>query len=487
MVVRRPPRERFSDDEGSMRNGTTKYRVVALAVVAGAIALVVGCGSSDSGATSLAARASAHVVATDAEADWPTYDRTPARSGISVSTPPFRQLAESWTGHLDGDVYAQPLVVGDDVYVATENDTVYELDATSGTVRWKRHLASPVPDQDLYCRGDIEPSGITGTPVIDTTTGRLYVVTFTASPHLHHTLWALSATTGKPVSHRTIDGPGSQVYAEQQRSALAILGTRVYVAYGGLDGDCGPYKGWVVGAPLAGTGALVTFVTPNQRQAGIWEPAGPLVSNDSLYVATGNGRPLTAVDDSDSVLRLDPTLQQEDRFTPDNYVYLSTDDKDLGSTSPALLADGLVFVAGKQGVGYVLDGTDLGGTGGALTSEQVCSGAFGGDAVDGDTVVVSCYDGLYTVNVTQGADGGPPTMRLGWSATGFQAGPPIIAGGIVWDETRGGSLVGYRLSNGTRVVSKSTPSPVTSFPSLSASGSRLFVPEGSEVVSYTGV
>jgi hypothetical protein len=116
-----------------------------------------------------------------------------------------------------------------------------------------------------------------------------------------------------------------------------------------------------VGAPVSGSGPLVTFTTPNQRQAGIWAPAGEAVRDGSLYVATGNGTPYDQVDDSDSVLRLSPDLQVEDRFTPANFESLSADDQDLGSTAPALLPDGLIFQIGKQGVGYLLDGTRLGG------------------------------------------------------------------------------------------------------------------------------
>jgi hypothetical protein len=67
------------------------------------------------------------------------------------------------------------------------------------------------------------------------------------------------------------------------------------------------------------------------------------------------------------------------------------------------------------------------------------------------------------------------------------AGPPIIAGGVVWDVNRKGTLSGYRLSDGTSVFSAPTAPVVTDFPSLSASGSRLIVPEGDKVVSYLGI
>jgi outer membrane protein assembly factor BamB len=419
------------------------------------------------------------------DADWPTYDRTADRSGVSVSSPVAGSVRSSWTVSVDGPVYAQPLIVGSEVIIATENDTVYALDASTGAVRWSRHLASPVPS-GLPC-GNIDPSGITGTPVADVAAGRLWFVTFTSQPTYQHTLWELNLATGQTVAQRPIDLSGSDPKAQQQRGALTLLGSRVYVPFGGLYGDCSDYKGRVVGAPTSGSGPLVSFTTANQRQAGIWAPAGESVRDNSLYAATGNGMPFDQIDDSDSVLRLSPSLQVEDRFTPSNFESLSAGDQDLGSTAPALLPDGLVFQVGKQGIGYVLNGSHLGGTGGELTSANVCEGGFGGDAVDGSTVVFSCYQSLRAIQITPGVHGAAPSLRVLWTVTGKNPGPPIIAGGVVWDLSGKGALAGYRLSDGRSVFTAQTPAPDTDFPSLSASGTRLVVPEGTKVVSYLGI
>ena len=417
-----------------------------------------------------------------AATDWTTYGRTADRSGVSVSSPAPTSLHKAWTASVDGAVYAQPLIVGSTVIIATENDTVYALNEATGAVRWSRHLASPVPS-GLPC-GNVDPSGITGTPVADPASGRLWLVTFTAQPDYHHTLWALSLATGATESQRAIDLAGSDPKAQQERGALTLLGDRVYVPFGGLYGDCSDYKGRVVGAPVSGSGPLASFTTDNQLQAGIWAPAGESVRDNSLYVATGNGMPYDQVDDSDSVLRLSPTLAVQSLFTPSNYESLSANDQDLGSTAPALLPGGQVFQVGKEGVGYVLDGTRLGGTGGELTSANVCEGGFGGDAVDGRTVVFSCYRSLRAVQVTGGRK---PQIKTDWSVTGGNPGPPIIAGGVVWDIDRNGTLTGYRLADGHQVDTAKDNAPTTSFPSLAASGSRLVVPAGTQVVSYTGI
>jgi polyvinyl alcohol dehydrogenase (cytochrome) len=469
-----------------------RWRLMVAAGGAGALVLVActSAGASDvtrrsTGVSPAPRSTTATTSATSTAADWATYDRNAGRSGVSTSSPAPGKVRKSWTAKVDGAVYAQPLILGSEVIIATENDSVYALNAGNGKVRWSRHLASPVTG-GLPC-GNIDPSGITGTPVADIATGTLWVVTFTSKPAYRHTLWELNTKTGKIVRQRTIDAPGSDPRAQQERGALALLGSRVYVPYGGLFGDCSDYKGRVVGAPLSGSGKLVSFTTPTQVQAGIWVPAGETVSGDSMYVATGNGTPFAAIDDSDSVLRLGPELAVQGRFTPSNFEELSANDLDLGSTNPALLPGGLIFMVGKQGVGYVLNGARLGGTGGQLASAQVCEGGFGGDAVDGSTVVFSCFNSLRAIQVSPGNHGAAPKISTRWSVPGIGAGPPIIAGGVVWDVSRGDTLSGYRLSNGAQVFSVATAPVVTSFPSLSASGSRLVVPEGYMVVSYVGI
>jgi outer membrane protein assembly factor BamB len=462
-----------------------RWRWLAVAAAAGVLAAAVGCTSSATTAPPVtvsptAASPPAAPATSSPDADWPAYDRTAERSGVSVSSPVPGVVRQSWTASVDGAVYAQPLVVGSEVIVATENDSVYALSASSGAVMWTRHLASAVT-AGLPC-GNINPSGITGTPVADPATGRLWLVTFTAQPASRHTLWELDLATGRTLWQRPIDVAGSDPRAQQQRGALTLLGSRVYVPFGGLYGDCSDYKGRVVGAPVSGSGPVVSFTTPNQRQAGIWAPAGESARDGSLYVATGNGTPYNQVDDSDSVLRLSPGLAVQDRFTPANFAALSAADLDLGSTAPALLPDGLIFQIGKQGTGYVLDGSRLGGTGGELASSDLCEGGFGGDAVDGSTVVFSCYTSLRAIEVTSAGQ-----IRILWSVTGYAAGPPIIAGGVAWDVSRAGLLSGFRLSDGKPVFSTTTAPVVTDFPSLSASGSRLIVPEGDKIVSYTGI
>src|SRR5262249_30290482 len=108
-------------------------------------------------------------------ADWTTYHHDNRRAGIAPRLAPLGTLARSWDTKLDGAVYGQPLVVGYLVFAATENDTVYALDAATGRVRWSTHVGTPVPLAQLPC-GNIDPLGITGTMVYDPATGLLFAL-----------------------------------------------------------------------------------------------------------------------------------------------------------------------------------------------------------------------------------------------------------------------------------------------------------------------
>jgi hypothetical protein len=157
---------------------------------------------------------------------WLTYDHDPQRSGYDPTSPPpsgATAIRPAWTSAaLDGAVYAQPLVTSQAVVVATENDTVYSLSPSTGAVQWERHLATPVQGSALPC-GDIDPSGITGTPVIDPTTRLVWVVTFSGPP-MKHTLWALRLADGAVAASKPADPPDSNPAIEQQRGALALTG-----------------------------------------------------------------------------------------------------------------------------------------------------------------------------------------------------------------------------------------------------------------------
>lgn len=351
---------------------------VLVAVLVAAVALLSGCGSGSpvspgapSGGLRLPPVSSAAPTTTEGfgpvslGTDWPTYHGDPSRAGYLPDGPDPRSPAVVWQTRLDGAVYASPLVVGAQVIAGTEGGSLYSLNAATGAIRWRTHLADPVPGSALPC-GNIDPIGITGTPVYDPGTGQVFAVTTQAG--ISHALWAVDVTTGQIRGMRGVDAPGSLPATQLQRGALLLAADTVYVPYGGNFGDCGTYLGRVVGAPQAGLGPLITFAVPTTREAGIWAASGPVgLPGGDVLVSTGNGEARTGPwDHSDSLLRLSALLQLRDGFAPQGWAQENSVDADLGSTGPVLLpGDAQAIAAGKGGAIYLVNLDNLGGVGGA--------------------------------------------------------------------------------------------------------------------------
>jgi hypothetical protein len=233
--------------------------------------------------------------------------------------------------------------------------------------------------------------------------------------------------TGAVAWRRSLDLPGVDKVAMQERGALTTSRGRVFVPFGGLAGDCGAYKGRVIGYSIGGTGPAVSYTVPTTREAGIWTPPGPSVGAiGNLYVAVGNGESTSRYDHSDSVLKIDTNARLLDSFSPTTWPSDNAGDLDLGSQGPALIGDKWVFAAGKSGTAYVLRQNRLGGIGGQVSSMGLCT-SFGGTAVVGDVVYVPCTDGLRAVRVD-------PTghMHVLWHAASSITGSPVVGPGVVW-------------------------------------------------------
>jgi outer membrane protein assembly factor BamB len=414
--------------------------------LAAALLLAVGCVSSTPSPSPPASHADLP--------DWAQYHRTSSRAGfLAAPGGGFAGAREAWrSDSLDGDVYGSPLVVLGKVLVATENDTVYAFDAVSGRLVWSRHLGTPVDSSSLPC-GNIAPtSGITGT--MAASGGTVFAVAFLAPAR--HVLFGLSVADGTIVSSVGVDPPGEDPTTHQQRAALAVGSERVYVAYGGLLGDCGTYHGWVIGAPLSGSGANLSYRVPSGNAAGIWAPSGPAIdSAGSVYVATGNSFSSDSFDYGNAVLRLSAGLVLQDWFAPSDWLQLNSVDGDLGSIGPLLLDSGLVFQSGKSGTGYLLRASHLGGMGGALFSSGVCpggAGVRGGAAAVPPLVYVGCATGVVALRV----DPGRPSFNVAWRSGSFAGGPPIVAGNAVWTADAGaGVLYGLDPASGRQLYSDS--------------------------------
>jgi outer membrane protein assembly factor BamB len=421
-------------------------------------------------------------------AAWPEFGQNAARTGVAPGLPAAGPLSLRWTARLDGAVYGQPLVVGDLVIAATENDSVYALSESTGHVIWRTHVGTPVPLSGLPC-GDIDPLGITGTPAYDQGDGLVYAVAETTG--YRHVLFGLSVRDGSVQVERDIPAPGApdnHPANNQQRPGLTIDDGRVYATFGGLAGDCGQYIGAVVGVPLSGGGTLASWHTPTSREGAIWGTAGPVTGpGGNLYVSVGNGAagPGQAYDGSDSVTELTPDLHRAGFFAPAVWADDNTHDLDLGSTQPVLAAGNAAFIMGKRGVGYLLDTTNLGGIGGQLASRSICP-AFGAGAVNGDTVYEPCSGGgmaAITVNAA------PPKIGAAWRGPPGANGSPVVGGGAVW-VTRYSDSAGtlYELDPATGTVKSQLAigEGLPHFSSLSLADGTAFVSTLHGVVAIGG-
>ncbi len=332
-----------------------------------------------------------------------------AESVLTPSTVNDQQFGLLFTDAIDAAAYAQPLYVPavqipnqgthNVVYVATENDSVYAFDADQpGDPLWHTSFIdpangiTPVPATDLGCSDLVPIIGITATPVIDPTTGTLYVVSKVklGPGSYQQQLHALDITTGlkkrnSPVTI-TASVPGTASDAvngvisfnpllQHDRPALAIANGVVYLSFASHC-DIGLYHGWILGYDETTLAQEVVYnTTPNGDAGGIWQAGcGPGIdTNGDLITITGNGTFDTGtatVDYGDSFLRLTPgggTMSVTSSFTPLNELLLDDDDLDMGSGGNLLLPDQpgpnphLMVGAGKVGTLYLVNRDNMGG------------------------------------------------------------------------------------------------------------------------------
>jgi len=467
--------------------GLARRVAVTLAVALSAAA----CGGSDSSpitATSaiagdpVACAAPPHVSNLPAgPADWPVYHRAADRHGVDPTSQVTRRMAALWGARLDGSMFAQPLVVQGLLVEATEHDSVYAFDATSGCVAWRTSLGTPLDTNRhrLQCNNITPELGITATPAIDTTTSTIYVVAY-FDPGRYE-MDALDLGTGAVRWRHPIDLPNSDELQQLSRPAIALANGRAYASFGGRAGDCGLFHGFVVGVNTDGTGPDLLFQA-GPAKAAIWAPGGPVVMPDGdLLVSTGNTDEQKQYDGNNAVDRLSPSLTLRDFFAPNNWKHLNQVDFDLGSVGPTLLAGDRVFQVGKDGIGYLLDANHLGGIGAQLFGEVLNGGcyAIGATAYRAPLVYVPCDHSLTAVRVAGSR------FDVAWRSPDFRSGSPIVAAGMVWDfDFEGGSLWGFEPLSGA-VRQKVSVGYGEHFVSLSSSSGRLYVPARRNLYAFS--
>ncbi len=440
-----------------------RFRLPAVAVVAAAFVVIASTATSSAGPV------------------WPTYHGDAARTGNDTTEPNLLPVGPAWRATLDGAVYGQPVAFNGRIIAVTENNSIYGLDAHDGHVLWHVNAGPPVRGIGAQAGcGDIDPLGMTSTPVVDTSTGRVFAVAEIqdAPGIVHRQLIGLDATTGALALSVNADPPAPDRLHLQQRAGLALGNGRIYIGYGGLFGDCGNYSGWLVSTDEAGGSKLAWEVAPGTGGGAIWATSGPaLDAQGDVYVATGNPGPAPG-NFGESVVKLSPTLGVLAAFTGSN----ATDDEDLGSVGPALLPGNLLFQTGKQHQGYVLNTTNMGLVPPVIPT--VCAGdADGGTAYSGQLnyVFVPCASSpaaIKAINLT--------THSIAWT-NGAANGPPILAGGELWSVLwNSGTLVAIDPATGQTLQQLAIGATVPNFASPSAALGLLLVGTNSGVSAFAG-
>jgi outer membrane protein assembly factor BamB len=367
-------------------------------------------------------------------------------------------LDEAFRARIVGNVYAQPLYwrpagsASGRLLVATEDNSVYALDATTGAQIWTRSLGKPVPRSALRC-GNIDPLGITGTPVIDEATRSVYLdANIADSSGPRHRIFALSLDDGTTAPGWPIDvadalhgGPQPFNSRDQnERGALTIVDGMLYVPFGGHFGDCGDYHGWVIGISLHDPKKLIAWST-RARGGGIWAPGGISAVGHSLFVATGNTFGASSWSDGEAVFRLAPDLHRSsdkhNYFAPPDWYALDQQDLDLGGTAPLPFTVGnqaFILALGKDGRAYLLDQNNLGGIGGSLAvqtiSQRPLRTAPAVYSMAGSTYVALQGPGVscptpgsdHQLTVLKIGVGKRPTITQAWCGNVSGAGSPIV-------------------------------------------------------------
>ena len=438
-------------------------------------------------------------------------------------------LDTSFHAQTQGATYAQPLYVDggkggkDVVLVATEQNWVYALDAATGATVWKKQVGAPVPLGKMGC-GNIDPFGVTGTPVIDFPSRTMYLDALVDDGGPTHRIFAVSLDDGSlkagwPVDMSTVKAGATTFKAQLhgQRGALAIVGGTLYVPFGGLFGDCGDYHGWLVAVPLANPAGVQAWAT-EARGGGAWAPGGVSSDGTSVFLATGNTFSATTWAGGEAILRFGTGAafgaKPADHFAPLNWQALDAGDVDLGGTAPVLfdmpgsVPSKLTAAMGKDGRVRLLDREHLGGVSTPLADQKIsdaelinapaayttaqgtylafrgagniCLNAFGGD--------------LAAVKLTPGS---PPAFGKGWCAHQNGMGSPMVtttdghADAIVWGlgAEGDGRLHGINGDTGDVVFDGGGPGDVMAglrrFSTPIAAKGRIFVAGDGTVYAFT--
>ena len=391
----------------------------------------------------------------------------------------------NFNGTISGNVYAQPLYIeggpsGPMIIAVTEFNNVYALNATTGTVIWQRNLG-PAVTSGLPC-GNINPLGITGTPVVDLASRSLFLDAMIDGVTKKHFIYSLNVDTGTTNAGWPVDVGATATYNgisfnssfQNERGGLALVNGRIYVSYSGHAGDCNPYHGWVVGVDINNPSDVHAWAT-TALGGGIWGHGGVASDGTNMYVITGNtfntgGNWMGG----EAIIRLQAgptwTGQPTDYWAPTNWLSLDNGDTDLGGVSatvinvPGATPSQLVLALGKDRNAYLINRNNLGGITAPVAQANMVSGATnrGTSAVTYHTsqgTYFAFHDDGNAISAYKITAANPPTIMSGWSVGQSGRGSPWVTttdgtnNFIVWVAGVGGDerLHGYNGDTGAVV------------------------------------
>jgi outer membrane protein assembly factor BamB len=394
------------------------------------------------------------VFSANAQVNVTQYHNHDSRDGLYVD-PAFTQNAAGsltrdlgFDGTISGNVYSQPLYVeggpnGAMIIAATESNNVYALNAADGTVIWQRNdLGAPVARANLPC-GNIDPVGITGTPVVDLASRSLFFNAMTTpdgGATKKHLIYSLNLDTGATNPGWPVDVNASVLgfdsTVQNERGALGLVGGRVYVPYGGHAGDCGDYHGWSVGVDITNPASVMSWATTASK-GGAWSVGGVASDGSSPFIATGNTSGTGGNwGGGEAVVRFQPGPIFTDVWAPSDWLNLDQGDTDVGGSGPLLVdvpganPSALVVALGKDGNAYVLNRNNLGGVLGMPVAQLHVSNS----SIIQAAATYRTNQGTYvafranssTVSTFRINAGNPPTITSAWSMSQNGCGSPFV-------------------------------------------------------------
>jgi outer membrane protein assembly factor BamB len=396
---------------------------------------------------------------------------------------------------VDYQVLAQPLYVSsvniaggihNVLYVVTQADSVYAIDADNGAQLWTVNFTNPpglttASGKFLPCGSGpgFLQEGIVGTPVIDPNTNTIYMVakTLQNGTTVRHDLHALDISTGAEkfggpvqISATSTSLKGKVVHFnslhQKNRPGLLLQNGVLYMGFG--SNYCNDANtGWVLSYDPTSLQQLGSFNTsPDIGLTSIWQGGAGLAgdANGFVYAETAESAnydvPLGGQSYSNSVLKLSPTTTAlADYFTPWSVAFLNANDLDLSSAGVLILPDQVgpfpheLVATGKEGMVYVLNRDNL---------------------------------GMFAANDSQ------IIQEFALIAAGEMMGSPTYWNGTVYFSPAGSPLQSFKLSNGLLAPSINTSQRLTGAhsPSISANGSTngiLWVISGGQLQAFDAV